>query len=152
MIKVKLFWGIAILAIMTLMIGACSDSNDGKLTPTDTPEKTVKEVSVDATSFSGKEIEAAVGDVVTLTLESNPTTGFTWAVASNSDASVLQEADNRFEAPPVTEPPLIGAGGNEIWVFKALKEGTSTISMVYSRSWESVPPAKTFVVTIHVVP
>ena len=152
MIKAKLFWGIAVLVIAGLMIGACSNSNDEKSIPTNTPEKTGKEVSVDAT-FSGKEIEAAVGGVVTLTLESNPTTGFKWAIASNSDASVLQEAGNRFEAPPATEPPKLGAGGNEIWTFKALKEGTSTISMVYSRSWErSVPPAKTFVVTIHVVP
>ena len=33
-------------------------------------------------------------------------------------------------------PPPPGTAGQEIWTFKALRPGTSTISMDYSRPWE----------------
>jgi len=31
---------------------------------------------------------------------------------------------------------LVGAPGEEVWTFKALKKGTSTIALEYSRPWE----------------
>lgn len=103
------------------------------------------ERTIDKT-FSGKEIEVAVGDSFVVSLDSNPTTGFEWALAENSDEDVLQKVDSEFEA---AKTDLIGAGGKELWTFKALKEGTSTISMEYRRSWEEeIEPAETFGLTV----
>ena len=95
---------------------------------------------------SGKQITVNAGDSFTLTLDSNVTTGFSWSNASISNASVLQETSHEYITPPT---PRIGQGGHEKWTFKALAEGTNTISMNYSRSWETgVAPAATFNVTI----
>jgi len=93
------------------------------------------EVNVDA-SYNGGKVEVAAGGNIIVTLESNPSTGFSWALSENTNEEVLQEAGNEFRIDNPTDPPLMGAGGHEIWTFNALKKGTSTISMEYSRPWE----------------
>jgi inhibitor of cysteine peptidase len=96
-------------------------------------------------SYSGKQVELSVGQSLVVTLESNATTGYSWTLAQNSDDSVLNETGHEYIAPQTT---LLGAGGKEEWTFKALKKGTSTISMGYSRPWESTPPVETFDLTV----
>jgi len=96
-------------------------------------------------SYSGKQVELSVGQLLVVTLESNATTGYSWTLAQNSDDSVLSKTGNEYVAPQTT---LVGAGGKEEWTFKALKKGTSTISMGYSRPWESTPPVETFDLTV----
>ena len=99
-------------------------------------------VSVDA-SYSGQEVEVAVGGSVTVTLDSNASTGFQWVLVSISDETVLEKVANTYEAPEDTG--MVGSPGKEIWTFKALKKGTSTISMEYSQPWENgTKAAETF--------
>ena len=86
-----------------------------------------------------KEIAAATGDTFTVTLCSNPTTGFTWSeVTVISDQTVMEQTDHGFVSPQAkgNKPPAPGTSGQEIWTFKAHKEGMSTISMEYSQPWE----------------
>jgi inhibitor of cysteine peptidase len=97
-------------------------------------------------SYAGKEVEIVAGGSLTVTLESNPTTGFQWELAGISDEAVLELVDQEFVAP---ETALVGAGGKELWTFKALNEGVSEISMEYRRPWEQdVQPAETFILTV----
>jgi len=121
-------------------------------TPTPTTEPTTSVASgnvlVDA-SYSGRQVELSVGQLLIITLESNATTGYSWTLTQNSDESVLQKTGNKYIAPQSTST---GAAGNEEWTFKALKEGTSIISMGYSRPWESTPPVETFGLTVVVKP
>lgn len=82
-----------------------------------------------------KEVTVAVGDSFKVTLCSNATTGFQWSESAQiSDTTVVQQTDHKFVSPE-TEG-LVGAPGKEVWTFKALKKGTSTISMEYGRPWE----------------
>jgi len=86
-----------------------------------------------------KEVAVPVDGSLTVTLCSNPTTGFQWVESAQmSDQTILQQISHEFVAPAAKgdEPPAPGTAGQEIWTFKALKEGTSTISMEYSRPWE----------------
>jgi inhibitor of cysteine peptidase len=102
-------------------------------------------LTVDA-SYSGKQVELSVGQSLILTLASNATTGYRWTVVKNSDEGVLHESGHEYIAPKTN---LVGAGGKEAWTFKAMKKGTSTISMEYSRPWEEgTPPVETFVLTV----
>ena len=105
-----------------------------------------KELSVDITS-SGKEVTLDSGGTLTVTLESNITTGYSWNENANiGDKTVMQQTDHKYQ-PPAT--PIPGAGGKEVWTFKALKAGKSTISMEYSRPFElTTTPAKTFTLTV----
>lgn len=100
-----------------------------------------------------EELVVVVGDAFTVTLCSNPTTGFQWLESAQvSDRSVLQQTDHEFVPPPEAvgcAPPPPGTASKEIWTFKALKQGESTISMEYSQPWEGGQKATwTFVLTV----
>ena len=99
-----------------------------------------------------KEAEVLVDGSLTVTLCSNPTTGFVWSESAQiSDQTVLQQVDHKFISPVSEPPPPPGTPGQEVWTFKALKEGTSTISMEYSRPWEGGEKGEwTFVLTVTV--
>ncbi len=104
------------------------------------------QVSVDA-SYSGQQVEIAVGGSLTVTLESNASTGFQWVLVNIGDETVLKKTSNTYEAPEDTS--MVGAPGKEIWTFKALKKGTSTIAMEYSQPWENgTKAAETFDLTV----
>ncbi|MCX6011910.1 MAG: protease inhibitor I42 family protein [Chloroflexi bacterium] len=109
-----------------------------------------KEVSVDITS-SGKEVTLTVGDTLTVTLDSNKTTGYSWNEnATISDSTVIQQEDHKYNVPE-TSAPVVGAGGKEVWTFKSLKAGKSIISMEYRQPWmTNSAPAKTFSLTVNI--
>jgi inhibitor of cysteine peptidase len=82
-----------------------------------------------------KQVEVGAGGTLAVTLCSNGTTGFMWSeTAQISDQSVLQQTDHRFVSPEAEG--VVGAAGKEVWTFNALKKGTSTVSVEYSRPWE----------------
>ena len=95
---------------------------------------------------SGKQITANAGDSFTVTLDSNPSTGFSWSISSITDEDVIDDVNNEFNG---ADTGMVGAGGQEVWTFKAVDKGSSTIEMKYSRPWEQgVEPAATFNVTV----
>ena len=99
--------------------------------------------------YIGKEVEVPVDGSLTVTLCSNPTTGFQWESAKISDQTVLEQVDHKFVGPESEPPPPPGTPGQEVWTFKALKKGNSTISIEYSRPWEGGEKAEwTFVLTV----
>ena len=94
-----------------------------------------------------QEVEVAVDGSLTVTLCSNPTTGFQWSESAEiSDQAVLQQTDREFVPPKGTVP---GAAGQEVWTLRALKQGTTELSMEYSQPWEGGEKAEwTFVLTV----
>ena len=96
-----------------------------------------------------RELEVNAGDLFTVALCSNPTTGFQWSeTAQIGDAAIAEQTGHRF-IPPGEQ--LIGAAGQEIWTFQALQPGTTTIAMEYSRPWEGGEKAEwTFGLTVTV--
>ena len=115
-----------------------------------------KQVSVDVScddfmkqAAISKETEVAVDGSLTVTLCSNPSTGFQWESIKITDQTVLEQVDHKFVSPESEPPPPPGTPGQEVWTFKALKEGKSTVSVEYSRPWESSEKAAwTFVLTV----
>jgi inhibitor of cysteine peptidase len=70
---------------------------------------------------------------------SNPSTGFGWPESAQiSDLTIVQQTDHKYVAPQTegSATPATGTPGQEVWTFKALKKGTSTIYVEYSRPWE----------------
>ena len=65
-----------------------------------------------------------------ITLESNLTTGYSWQ--AGYDESFLELVSQTYES----ASDLMGAGGEETLVFKALKQGETEVTMVYKRPWE----------------
>ena len=96
-----------------------------------------------------REVRVPANGSLTLTLCSNPTTGFEWGPAKISDQAVLEEIDHEFIGPESTPPPPPGTPGQELWTFKALKKGESTISIEYRWPWEGDAKATwTFTMTV----
>jgi predicted secreted protein len=80
-----------------------------------------------------KEVEVELPGSLVVTLASNPSTGFQWQEAKISDEMVLAEYSHQFVEP---QGDLVGAAGKDVWTFKTLEKGTSTLQFEYSRPWE----------------
>ena len=109
-----------------------------------------EKILIDA-SHAGQVVEMSVGDRLVVTLESNPTTGFRWELAGSTDQTVLELVGSRYQPGAGQTTPLAGAGGEEIWTFRALKLGETTVSLEYSQPWEGgLKAERTFSITVAV--
>ena len=82
-----------------------------------------------------REVEVAQGGVLTISLGSNPSTGFSWTEnAEIADTAVLRLTGGSFVAPEGED--MVGASGNQTWTFEALEKGTTSVNMEYGRPWE----------------
>ncbi len=93
-----------------------------------------------------------VDEVVAITLESNPSTGFSWFATSSNPDIIAQAGESQYqEVQSDTAKPVVGAAGTETLSFKALKAGTATLTLDYKRGWETdVAPEKTITITVEV--
>ncbi|MEN6428696.1 MAG: protease inhibitor I42 family protein [Phycisphaerales bacterium] len=90
-------------------------------------------------------VTAVLGQIFTVTLESNPSTGYRWEWVDHQDSIVEQMGEAQFKPRETGDPPLVGAGGWESFDFKAVHPGQMTLKLVYRRPWEEgVEPLKTF--------
>lgn len=91
------------------------------------------------------EIEMEVEQEVTVSLEANPTTGYTWALDSDVDGSLRLIGEIEFEA----QSNLPGAGGVQKLRFKALTPGEGDLTLIYHRPFESdTDPLQEFSVSV----
>ena len=89
---------------------------------------------------SGRVVNLKTGDTLVVRLDSNPSTGYSWN-ASKGKADVLLEKNKVFERGAQESTP--GAGGTDVWMFEAVKEGKQKLTFTYRRPWEKAPAAKT---------
>ena len=82
-----------------------------------------------------------VGDTFVIELDSNPTTGYSWSLAK-AEPNIVEKVSSVYQ-PRRTAERLVGSGGTEIWTFKAIAKGQTTLTFEYRRPWEKgTPPAK----------
>ena len=113
----------SLLLITGLLLTACLVAGCGAEAKAYTdPEETI-DISAD------KEF------VVLIALESNPSTGYSWQ--ASYDETMLELVEETYELGEYAKQGLVGAGGTELFRFKALKSGETEIIMVYKRSWET---------------
>ena len=78
----------------------------------------------------GAVIQVAVGEEFTIALAGNPTTGYAWQV--RSDGQILELLGQEFEL----GGEGVGAGGLEVFHFRALATGETEIACEYRRPWD----------------
>jgi inhibitor of cysteine peptidase len=123
---------ISILAILLIMATACSPAKPVNLTAAD----------------KGSQVSVKVGEQVAISLDGNPSTGYTWEAIGLDTAIFEQVGQATFIS---SNPGLVGAGGSMTLIFKAVKTGTAVLTLVYHRPWETgVTPLETFSVAITV--
>jgi predicted secreted protein len=81
-----------------------------------------------------KTIEVAVGREFTIVLGANRTTGYRWDLARPLDRGKVELVRNEYKIEQDGEK--VGAGGKEVWTFKAIGEGKTKIALKYVRPWE----------------
>ncbi len=107
-----------------------------------------EEVNVDEDD-DGSQVELMQGQILVVTLESNPTTGYSWEVVETQESILEQMGEAEFKPSQTGEPPLVGAGGWEIFRFKAIGAGQMTLRLAYRRPWEEgAEPIQTFSIQV----
>ena len=86
----------------------------------------------------------------TLTLPSNPSTGYEWFVEQDQelfdiDSEMADDTDGNDEG-----EALVGAGGMEVFTLTPKAAGTATVTFTYERSWEDAEPEASMTYTLKV--
>ncbi|MFZ5878145.1 MAG: protease inhibitor I42 family protein [Chloroflexota bacterium] len=116
--------------VLVVLLTACS-SSQAKPQPTN-PEAA---------------IEADAGKEFTLVLESNPTTGYHWEIVGDLDGAVVEFVGQEYQS--TSQPGLAGGGGLDIWTFKAVGAGETTITLGhYPPSNDPIDPEETQTFTV----
>ena len=126
----KLFF---LLAIAMFTITACG----GKVTETPVPQLEISE--------PGQTIEVAAGNEFKIIIESNPSTGYHWELIGNLDDRLIQFVSKEYRA---SEPVLMGSGGKDVWVFKALAAGETKIVLGHYPPAQGEPAGQEVTFTI----
>lgn len=90
--------------------------------------------------------EVALGQTLALTVEANPSTGYSWAAAQEGELFDVQSwCVSEQHAEPVS-----GAGGWQTFLLTPRAPGTATVSFTYSRPWEPSDADPQFAFTLEV--
>ncbi len=79
---------------------------------------------------NGKAVSVRKGETIRISLEENPTTGYSWDESVTSGLTIV---DSKYTQ---GDSGLIGAGGVHEWSIRAAERGEQQFSAIYKRSWE----------------
>jgi inhibitor of cysteine peptidase len=143
-VKIRLSVTVAML-VSSMLVGCAFESRNP-------PTSKTLEVSMDDVlkqSVITQNVALAVGNTLTVKLGSNYTTPYRWTPDTKiGDSTIVKQTDHRF-VQPTTD--ALGAPGTEVWMFDALKPGTTTITTSYtSFVGRDTTPKCTYLATVTV--
>jgi len=93
------------------------------------------------TAEAGRAVTLGPGDELQVRLAANRTTGYRWQLADDPAPILASEAEVTYE-PLDTAGGRLGAGGTDVWRFRAAAAGRTELVFEYWRPWErSATPA-----------
>lgn len=145
--KILLFGSMAAVLLAAVVLAGCGPAR-GVDRGADVAKADVKEILVEKKD-SGSRVELEKGQTLVVTLESNPSTGYSWEVAEGAGTVLQQKGEADFKSSSAGDQQLVGAGGTETLRFEAAGAGETTLKLVYYRPWEKgVEPLETFSVQV----
>ncbi|GEM_PF-693423 len=127
----------AFLMCLLLVTVGCGKSDDGQ---DDGQQVTTEEMK--------QSFNVETGQYFDFSLESNPTTGYTWQTTQSPDEKVVQLTNSYFVEP---SSDMMGAPGEDVWQFRAVGAGSTTMVLEYAQAWDTeTPPAKRYTLTFTV--
>jgi predicted secreted protein len=137
-----------LLLVMFLLAGCVTPTSTATSTPTATlplteePASTLPEPT-DPTQL----IMVKSGETFELVLSSNPSTGYHWEVIPELDAATVELVNRDYMA---EQPVAPGSGGMDVWTFRALNVGETTIALGYYPPDPDSEPEETITFSIQV--
>lgn len=137
------------LLMLLVVIAGCTSSVSNNNTST-VSTRTSENVSMTTTTNApnvthGEPMTAAQGQDFTITLRSNPSTGYHWEPQFDSTALVL--TDSVFVSDP-NPHNLVGVPGSQVFTFQGLAKGTSTILFNNVSPAQSITEQAVYAVTV----
>jgi inhibitor of cysteine peptidase len=88
-------------------------------------------------------IQLHVGQNLMLSLPSNPTTGYRWAIQDSAGGVLRSLGPEVYNSSD--DGQLLGSGGHSTWRFEAFAAGTGRLRLTSQQPWEpEAEPAQTF--------
>lgn len=123
----------AAVLLAAASLAACGSSGGGSDGGSPAAPKTIE---ITAVAQTGTTVDAAVGDTIVVSLDANPTTGYTWRFTAGDTFAI---AGSKYMADPNSEE-AVGAGGTKIVPLEVTKAGTSDLTGMYRQQWNSPSP------------
>jgi inhibitor of cysteine peptidase len=139
----------AALLTLTVVIAGCTSSvtsNNTSTVSTRTSENVSMTTTTNATNVTHRQpMTSAQGQNFTITLRSNPSTGYHWEPQFDSTALTL--TNSVFVSDP-NPNKLVGVPGSQVFTFQGLAKGTTTITFNNVSPAQIITEQAVFVVTV----
>ena len=97
---------------------------------------------------NGQEVEVSLKEEIEISLDANPTTGYTWSISEIDTNFTKQISEVQYKA----NSNLIGSPGKQTFRFQTIASGKTALKLIYHRPWEKeVIPSDTFFIKINVI-
>jgi inhibitor of cysteine peptidase len=141
----KMMKRICFLGIMSILLASCatlSPTPTPTLPPTAETPNTLLEPT-DPTQL----VTVKTGETFELVLPSNPSTGYHWDIIPELDENILQFVEQNYRA---EQPVIPGSGGIDVWTFRAVSAGDTTVVLGYYPPSNPNEPEEVVTFSIHV--
>lgn len=133
------------LLIATILLSSCATSSP---TPTPTLPPTAETPNpLPEPSDPTQLITAGAGETFELVLPSNPSTGYRWEILPELDENIVQFVEQDYVS---EQPVLAGSGGVEVWTFRTVNTGDTTVVLGYYPPGNTNDPEEVVTFSIHV--
>lgn len=127
-------------SLLMILLVAC--------TPSSNEQEDVMHIDI---SQNGSTIHLQPGQELLVSLETNPTTGYSWMVLDPGDDQVITQHGEADYEPLSSDQSIDGAGGTVTYHFLAGSAGSTTLQLGYGRAWETnEPPVQIFEIYIEI--
>lgn len=100
--------------------------------PAPVPIQTLAPIAGNVFTNPATVINVHSGQSFVIALPSNRTTGYSWTLITDGGVTVQPFGSTYFA--PVSK--AMGAGGTELWIFRALAAGNATLKLRYARPFD----------------
>lgn len=126
------FLSIVLICFFSLVLSAAKDAEESYNFSYSLNDSQKMEETYKSSDFVTIAVEPE--DELTLYIPANATTGYQWVLKDDFEPAFAQLISSQYVAP---DSEMMGAGGTSVWVFKAHKEGLTTLAFEYIRPWEA---------------